>query len=68
MAVSSSGVCLGFALPFPFGEKAKRKEKQQRTAETQLTFLAQGPCLKHWPVTMNEMPVPCLINTSFLLG
>lgn len=53
---------------FPLGGGGKKKEKQQRTAETQLTFLAKRPCLNHWMVTMNEMPVPCLINTSFLLG
>lgn len=53
---------------FPLGGWGGKKEKQQRTAETQLTFLAKRPCLNHWMVTMNEMPVPCLINTSFLLG
>lgn len=69
MAISSSGAWLGFVFPsFPWGGGGEKKEKQQRTAETQLTFLAKRPCLNHWMVTMNEMPVPCLINTSFLLG
>lgn len=72
----SAALVRGLALFFPLSlngrgkkeEKKKKKEKQQRTAETQLTFLAKRPCLNHWMVTMNEMPVPCLINTSFLWG